>query len=437
MKVMSKRGALIAWSVLIAAAASPAWGEDKKPDLCKAEHIDHRKLANHLLDKAAVPRSAESEPTAQLSGAEATLADDQRCAKKNGQNTCEQKVADSLNVARNYRDEYLKRYLSGNRIAASSFFADPSVVLRCDSLDLPAQDAGQIASLLPISPNVPKPFRLRADPTSLIYGRDEPITKTVSKASISFSDDGTANKTSEKIVGVVGWEYNFRLFGSDDQGKPNGYQGNGRVGLVPYVGVNEDFSKAIGKGQSTTASYYNVGISALTRYQSGSLLNVIAARSDLLLDTVQHDHILSLDLSYTPFVHDRLNNFLLTPISVGPAKIAIAPLLELHLRPGWYLQTGKANLVNPKRDFARLGPKFGFALSDNQLAGKEIVLTVLDYHLLGLRGTPRDIDYFTTILSLPLVKDGLVAIDLSYANGRKDDTYKRVQTWQAALSARY
>ena len=314
-----------------------------------------------------------------------------------------------------------------------AFIADEDAQLECVAA-APATPVQTAAAPPPAAPAAPSTngfqldrFRIRGVAQDLFYPRTAPQFKGLSKTSLSFTSDQIADKETQKFVGVLGYSL-----------RPD-YLLNS---IIPYVGINRSVSKTKGKAESVSADTRDYGVlgTFYVRKTFGTpehplvLGNYLTLSPDYLFDFTDHSAIVSANLTYIPYLNARLNDYIAVRSSDGPAKLfSWEPIAELHWDNGWYVQAGVANQAL-HRDYSRLGGRFGVSvISENP--DIPLTLTVTDIQLGGLSGPVGHISYLSSALSWSLSK--FVSLDLSYVDGRREDTAKRERTTAVSLSAKY
>ncbi len=430
-----------AWGILVAAAvagsASVAGAADatvpSQSDICVHGLVDKRLLvdflasANHLrwsfADDVAADKSVafKGVPTWKR-----LLADPDICG---GGITCSKADKAALESAQFELISLLSQQGQAYRSDVKdpkTFLLDDRAQLRCVAqAGAPVEaDGAKMAKVTYTSK-----FRIRGIADDLYWGRDDAAFKGLSKATLSFANDETGGKRTDKLVGVIGYEFDPAIGGSN------------RAILVPYVGFNRNVVRTTGKATSVSSDTADVGfVAAIGTVGDGPtpLGSWWTVRPDYLFDHSDHSGIASLNLVYTPIVNNRQNRFALNDyIRLKAAEDDFAswePILELHLDNGWYTQRGITPAAHT--DYNRLGVKVGASLtSDNPAI--PFTVTVTETELAGLRGSLDSLSYFTSAISWSPDTKGYFTVDLSYTNGNREDTGKREQATGIGLAAKF
>ncbi len=263
--------------------------------------------------------------------------------------------------------------------------------------------------------------------------RDEPAYKALPKASLSSSWDGSTGKTQNKTVLFLG----KTIFGRDDT------YGNTKtpvVRAVLYGGIDKSVSIARDKTKTAGANTVQFGLSyGAYLYDRDpancrvfcSLVSWVTARPDYLVDYADKNRLASLNLAWTPYVDSRINSFRpIVPNTTGIGRYSFT--FQVVQDNGWYLRRGPVH----EKDFNRVGVKPGLVI-ESQLESFPVTLTVNDALMYSLRGTPKHFDDTYADLSWPLDKQKYFAVELTYTNGRKEQTTAFDRTWNIALTAKY
>lgn len=289
---------------------------------------------------------------------------------------------------------------------------------------VPGHETAGVTAPPPAAP----PIYVRGGADALYIQPGSGAFSGASKANITFTGDGGTHKETAKIVAVLGYPIDL---GADP---------NVRI-LVPYAGINRNFSHTKGAAKVVTADTWNLGISyafTLKGLGSGadsSATDWFVVRPDFLFDDHDASRLGSLNLLYAPYLRRwGLNGTYPILGSKGDAIAYVQTISEIHLDGGWYSDRGSK--PGGHEDYMRLGPKVGFALI-NADPNLPLTLTLTNLHMWGGLGKPRDIDYSTAALSWGLDAKRNASVDLTYSNGRREDTASREQLWGVAIAAKY
>ncbi len=283
-----------------------------------------------------------------------------------------------------------------------------------------------------------------------MFVRGQTDFKAAAKATASFTDDGINAKTSLKLTGILGVPIPLSKKGPDGSAitATPGAPAYSSLELVPYIGINHDFSKVVGKDRTITSDDWRLGVDlvsrTVSRFGTGdsawSLNSVVEIRPEYLFDDKTHAQIASVNLRYLP-VAQRLFGM---PVGLNAYRrilpdhdyfFSYKPIFDIRFNNGTFAKRGTRTLET-STDFSRIGTQFGFAIShDNPRI--PIDLSVTETILYGLSGYPRWLDQFKTNLSIGFDSNSYFGIDIGYVRGRREDLASREQKWSIGFSARY
>jgi hypothetical protein len=417
------------------AGAGAAWAEAAT---CVNGAADKQLLAAKLLAQAGVtpfflntlPAPADIRLGA-LSLEQRALADEDLCPKTAGANGypgCSDDDANAIQTAQGAMIGLLASHAAvrpgGARVVGvADFFLTPDARLGCDAFP---QDAAQ-------EPGLPAlPVRIRSNPDDLLYSQADPLFAGLTGATVSVQGDEIAGSTTETLTGYLGFPLPLKTR---------------RFQVIPYAGINRvrnaggdaaappstspntaDVGAAVSFGWT---GFFGAASPTDTRRHLG---NWVTLRPDYLRDWSDHSTLTTLNLVYTPIASDMrtfglpLNSF----ARVG--AMWVAPILDLRLSSGWYLDRG--DVPSNRRDFVRVGTRLGLSLAAHSKA-IPLTVTVTDTLLHALRGAPGNLHYLDAEVALPFTSDQNLAVALSFQQGRQSDTADEVRTWSIGLSAKY
>jgi hypothetical protein len=186
-----------------------------------------------------------------------------------------------------------------------------------------------------LPPPSPIPVYVRGGADQLYILPESGAYSAVSKANINFTGDGGTHKQTVKLVGVVG--YPFKP--ADDD--PNTWL------LVPYAGINKNFTRTKGSAKAVTADTWNLGISysfvrrSIFSGSDASITDSFVVRPDYLFNDQDGSRLGTLNLLYAPYVHPlHLNDAIPINGANGDAVAYVQTIAELHLDGGWYADRG-------------------------------------------------------------------------------------------------
>jgi hypothetical protein len=402
--------------------------------ICVGNVVDRELLAEYLLKASNVSWQAASkaEKDAQarylaLSVPQRLIADVELCPdpKKVKDNPCGDKDHADLTTAFDFVSSLLMGDVPGYSRATTNdpteYFLNTDTVIACAANDTPKDEPKATAGN---DYSGPSPWRFRGAPDALYLRRTADAFKAADKAQVSFSDDQVQNKRTKKLIGAVG--YAFMPLDS-----------NGAVlQIVPYLGINDNLTNVTGKATSYTANTRDAG-TVISWQWPGPLIgpsftNIISIRPDFLWNNRNESRLMSLNASYIPIVGNLLNAQIVSDQQV----IAIRSIFDLRLDEGHFTDMGRAT-PGTLADYLRLGSRFGFDFTTMQGMPYPLDWSLTETFLHGFRGTPDDIRYFKSTLSLGLDQKKNFSLDLSYSNGRREDTGERERGWNLSFGAKY
>ncbi len=290
------------------------------------------------------------------------------------------------------------------------------------------------------------PLLVRGSPDGMDLDDDDarksPEFKSLPKATVSSSWDGSTGKTQNKSVLFLG----KTIYNPDDTFTDK----NGDVTTYPvaravlYAGVNKSVSIDKSKAKTTSTNITEFGLSYSASYydkapsdrdctgdpDACAVVSWVTIRPDYLIDYANKDRLASLNLVWTPYLDGSVNSYRSLIKDVVFARYAWT--FELHQDNGWYVRRGPSGL----RDFNRIGLKPGVVIV-SQFPDVPLTFTLNDTIMYGFRGTPKHFDDTYADLSWALDPNKYFAIELTYTNGRKELTGALDRTWNVGLTAKY
>ena len=115
--------------------------------------------------------------------------------------------------------------------------------------------------------------------------------------------------------------------------------------------------------------------------------------------------------------------------------VRFRPILDVRLNTGIYTNRGTLDPEN-HRDYMRLGTQFGIALTSD-IKHLPLDLVVTDTFLHAFSGAYDQINYFKASLTFSFDPKRYLGVNLSYSDGRREDTAQRERLWSVSLSARF
>lgn len=437
------RTTCLAWWLLMLCSAAAYADTDrcsmppKQAVVCDSKIVSKEKLANYALDACGVSRNFEDALVASgklpskgtLTTAERLLIADP-CATPN---TCKQENANALTGARVLINAMLNlnapAYVATGANTAEQYFTDDHAELQCGT-DTRGKAIEALGSSPPSKGWTPsKRLRLRGAPDNLYFSNDLPQFSSTDKATLGSSySSGNVTRT-DKIVAFVG--YAIR----DPLDSPP-------YGAIPYIGVNRNITRPTGQSVSVSVNTVDLGVEnslifrtelADPTQKSDPLTHWITLRPDFLINHKDDGHLVSLSAVYTP-IHNTY------PICVNvyhrlfESQLSMEPILDIRSDFGHYAQAGTGSGTD-YRNYWRVGPRAGFSLGSDY-SYLPIDLTVTDVFLEGFSGTLPHINYFKSILSYRIAGKN-VSLDMSFSQGRREDTAQPEHQWSVGLSAAY
>jgi hypothetical protein len=402
----------------------------RRSAVCESGEVSKEKLANYALDACSVSRTFEQAqlaagrlvPSTTLTSAERLLISDP-CATAGA---CKKEDAEALTGAQVLIDSMLNLYApayvnTGGTPTARQFFEDGKATLRCgaDQAGKPLEAPGATPAAKGWTPS--KRLRIRGSTDSLFFSNDQPQFASADKANISSSYTSGNTTRADKILAVVGYSI------WDPLDSPP-------YGLIPYYGINRNISRPMGKPDSVSADTMDFGIlNSLLLQTPGAnpTTHWVTVRPDFLVNHKDGSHLATVSGIYTP-IHN-------CPVCVNAyyqisEHLFIEPILDARSDVGHYTHPGDASGVD-YRNYWRVGPRAGVSFSSDY-PFLPIDLTATDVFLQGVSGTLPHINYFKAVLSYKLVVK-FISLDVSFRNGRREDTAQPEHQWSVGLSAAY
>jgi hypothetical protein len=416
---------LLIVAVMAIATAASARSLDSST-LCVDGVVDRLKLADMILDETGVTRAvqaleSEKAKARGLPTDELVFLDRDLC--KGLTDACTKDDEKTIVMARGHLvstlDALPKGVSNPNALTFDTVFTDTSANLVCEAKS-GTKNPGKTTAP---STNQVSPLRVRGTASSFYLGPKDQGYDGVTKATASLQNDGVAHKETEKLILFLGVDYSARPF----------------LDFIPYVGIDQEFSQVKGKAASISNNFWDLGIQGAYLIPSKTVSQGFNVRPDYLTNMQDHSRIASLNLVYAPYVSPSYKA--LPPLNsyIGTNKLSpiqFQPVFELHLDAGHYTDRGTANMSS-HLDFNRLGPKYGAVVKFDTFPGNPMILTVTDVHLFRLSGAPKDLDYLSSDLSIPLGDSKVFSLDLTYSNGRREDSQVRENLWGVSVGAKY
>jgi hypothetical protein len=412
--------------------------------ICDVGTVAKTKLANYVLDACGVSRTLEQSLAAagrlnlpkaqeqQLQSQGMVLTSAERLLVLmpcEPEKSCTDQDRDALRGAYGLVDVLLnyepKAYHNISQIGGvAQYFVDPQAALACQvgSDGKPIEVPGAIA---PKKISWPPNLRIRGSTDGLYFGPDERQIYSVDKATIG-STYGNSNTTrTDKILAFVG----YAIFDPTAQPFYN---------LFPYTGVNRNLARPTGKPESVNSDTIDFGLYntfLLKPEATTPFTQWITVRPDFLVNHKDDSHLVSANVTYTVVKNCEGGRFCLNAYRPFLNQALYAELI-LDVRSDWghYAQPGDM----PKTDYRnywRVGPRAGVSF-DSAYRYLPLTLTATDLYLQGISGTLPHLNYFKSVLSYKIV-DKFLSIDVSFSNGRREDTAQPEHLWSVALSGAY
>lgn len=288
-------------------------------------------------------------------------------------------------------------------------------------------------------PSSQSPIRIRGTAADLYIDRsDDKDFASSSKATIDFSNDGTAKTQTDTFVADIGYFV------------PNIFKEEGAnyLDVIPYAGVNRKIvtvdvgSKAMPSANETA----DFGVMA-NRYQFlGSYIfpllgnnplpfsNLISLTPDYLFNFQDDSRLFTFKMQDIPEINDGINSYF--PIISGNDNfVSMKIIFDVRADFGAYSDRGIAAVAASHKAFLRFGGQAGLAfVSDNPYV--PVSLSVTYTGLYGAAGGVN-IGEFITSGSYFFDPKKYFALSVSYENGVRQDTAVREQKWDVGLSAHF
>lgn len=316
----------------------------------------------------------------------------------------------------------------------------PDYLLGADTVNPIFCVGPELPAVAKAAPGISLPICLRANSDDLdIDAKQKSEFKSLKPATVSFTRQGVANKTSATLQGALGYPIPL------DFARPAGAT-SFSAEVVPYVASTQSYSKVDGKA-ATYGDINNWAVGALfdasvNFVNAESVNNVFMAKPQYLWNTKDRSQIASSKLIWQPWTQN------LTPggpppinsvFSIGPASAEYHAqlLFDLRFDAGLYTDKGdNPTTIAQHRSFARGGSMFGVAVSTPAL-GPYLTLRVTETLLDGFAGGVPYVSLFQVALSYYFDSTGNFGATASYTNGRDEDTAEYSQTYMVGLSAKF
>jgi hypothetical protein len=412
------------------AGNAPCSTPPRQSAVCESGVVSKEKLANYALDACSVSRTFEQAqlaggkllPGKTLTSAERLLISDP-CATAGA---CRKEDAEALSGARVMIDamlnDYAPSYINSIGIpTARQFFEDDKATLQCgvNSAGKPIEAPGATPAAKGWTPS--KRLRIRGSTDSLFFTNDQPQFASSDKATISSSYTGGNTTRVDKILAVVGYAI------WDPLDSPP-------YGLMPYYGINRNIARPTGKPDSVSADTMDFGILNSFLFRTlgpDPTTHWITVKPDLLVNHKDGSHLASVSGIYTPIHNCPVCVNAYYPVS---EHLSIEPILDVRSDFGHYTHPGDTSNFD-YRNYWRMGPRAGVSFSSDY-PFLPIDLTATDVYEQGVSGTLPHINYLKAVLSFKLVPK-FISLDVSFSNGRREDTAQSEHQWSVGLSAAY
>jgi hypothetical protein len=408
-------------------------------DICDEGRVNRQKLVNFLLDAQGVSRRLESWAEVHRDGAWASFGARERMILDGGickdNKACAKDDKKHLATARQVLVTILTRLPES--FSNEAGVQEPGAYLvQGATAELICQSSGgapvEALGSVPDEFSFAIPFRIRGTADALMFPQgDQSGFKAADKASFTFTDDGVADKKTEKIVATIGYPIAFvdteTAYGE----------------LIPFVGYNRNSSKLKGQSRSVTADLWRFG--ALFHYSistprstgHGRMLAIthwFAARPEYLLNEKDDSELAAINFTYTPVVNGRLNDYVHL-IRNRPDFISVRPILDLRWNTGTFTDKG-ARLAGTSQDYTRIGSQVGLAFTSDY-GNIPLDLTITDTFMYAVAGSPRTLNQFKAALAIAFHAKRYFGTEISYTHGRREDIADRESVWTIGLTLKY
>lgn len=326
-------------------------------------------------------------------------------------------------------------YSTGNPNIGSSYLLNDDKVnpIYCVGTELPA-----VAKAAP--GNTGGPVRLRLSSDDLNVDSKSDAFKTLKPATVTFTRDGVAKKTTFSSQAALGYAIPL------DFAKPASAV-YFAAEVVPYVTALESYTK-VGSQAPSYGDTNNWAVGALfhadeTFVDTSSVNNVFMAKPQYLWNTKDRSEIASLKFMWQPWTQNLVGSApsptINTPFPIGSAigGYYAQLLFDLRLDSGTYTNKGDdPATIAQHKSYDRGGSMFGFALT-TPANGPHVTLNVTETLLEGFAGQVPYISLFQAMATYYFDSTGNIGVSGQYKNGRDEDTAEYAQTYTIGLSAKF
>jgi hypothetical protein len=282
----------------------------------------------------------------------------------------------------------------------------PDYLLGADTVNPIFRVGPELPPVAKAAPGISLPIRLRANSDDLNIDKQKSEFKSLKPATVSFTRDGAAGKTSASLQAALGYPIPLNF------ARPPGAT-SFSAEVVPYVAAAQSYSKVGGKA-ATYGDTNNWAVGALFDASANfvgaeSVNNVFMAKPQYLWNTKDRSQIASGKLIWQPWTQNLAPGGL-PPINsvfpLGPASAGYHAqlLFDLRFDAGLYANKGDdPTTIARHKSFARGGSIFGFAVSTPAL-GPYMTLRVTETLLDGFAG---EVPYIS-LLQAALVLTSLI-----------------------------
>jgi hypothetical protein len=271
------------------------------------------------------------------------------------------------------------------------------------------------------------PLRIRGATDGLFFDKDASQFSSIKKATLSTNYASGNSTKSDKENILIG----YPIFGDSYS----------VFSLIPYVGINRNTSKPSDKPSSTSVFTTNGGLLNAFQYTTKEkypITHWATVGIDRLTNHLDSSNLVTLAFVYTPiknYDHDswwHVNSYNQNAWFNGNASVE--PIFDIRSDYGNYIVAGNSSTTD-YGNYWRLGSRFGGSITSENTS-LPISFTATETYLYGLTGSLSRLSYFTGTLSYK-VGGKYISLDLSFTNGRREDTTTPEHNWTIGLSGAY
>jgi hypothetical protein len=320
----------------------------------------------------------------------------------------------------NKDDSALRRFLLGLPSAENiCLLAPPSPLVAGPSAEKPG------SSTKPLLADVPHYFALRQNVEDLAIPQSDPSFKGLKQASISWTDDMFARKSSFALDLAAG--YTFGRFSLDEDGHFLGQ-------VTPFITYDQQFVQTSNPTQNSRAQNIGVGVVGDVTFPTGfGGYQNVQFYPKYVESVSSRAKVLSGNFVYTPMygIPGIDNVYYLVPDLLS---FLITPRLKVVVND--VVTPGTNTALLKQGSYYWFGPQLQFALfGEGIFDGFTYNLSYEKYDV--VRGLIPNVYLFQTSLNYDFGKSKLISVQLSYKKGRNLDTLENINQVTLGLGAKY